>query len=86
MDDYRMEHHHIKKLYRAKENRLLAGVLAGIGEYSAIDATVIRVIFLATTIITGVVPFALLYILLALVVPEKNERTATYDETGKRIY
>ncbi len=81
-----MEHHHIKKLYRTKNNRLVSGVLAGIGEYSSIDATVIRVIFLVTAVITGVVPLALLYLLLALVVPEKNEAAATYDETGKRIY
>lgn len=80
-----MKHRHIKKLYRTKDSRIISGVLAGIGEYSSIDATVIRVIFLVTTVVTGVLPLAFLYILLSLVVPEKEDAAATYDETGRRI-
>jgi phage shock protein C len=31
-----------KKLYRSRENRMLFGVCGGIGEYTGIDPTVIR--------------------------------------------
>lgn len=82
-----MEHQHIKKLYRSRTDRVVSGVLAGIGKYAAVDATIVRVIFIITAVITGIVPLAFAYLVLALVVPEeKGHTTPTYDETGKRIY
>ena len=35
----------MKKLYRSKSNQMLCGVCAGIGEYTNVDANVIRLIF-----------------------------------------
>ena len=35
----------MKKLYRSKSNRMIAGVCAGVAEYLNIDPTVIRVIW-----------------------------------------
>lgn len=34
----------MKKLYRSKSNQMLCGVCAGIGEYTNVDANVIRLI------------------------------------------
>jgi len=42
-----------KKLYRSRDERWLAGVCGGIGNYFDIDATVIRVIFVLTSFIFG---------------------------------
>jgi phage shock protein PspC (stress-responsive transcriptional regulator) len=58
-----------KKLYRIRENRMLAGVCSGIGEYTNIDPTVIRLIFVLAGLMTGWGVLA--YIILALVMPEK---------------
>jgi len=56
-----------KKLYRSRENRMLFGVCGGIGEYTGIDPTVIRLgmIFIGFTCI-GI----LFYIAAGLIIPE----------------
>ena len=57
-----------KKLLRS-ENRMLAGVCAGIGEYMNIDPTVVRVLFAALTLFSAAFPGVILYILLILLIP-----------------
>ena len=57
----------IKKLYRSWDNRIIAGVCGGLGEYFSIDPTLIRVLFLAFAIIFG--GGILLYILLWILIP-----------------
>ena len=37
----------MKYLYRSQDNRILAGVCGGIAEYFQIDATLVRVLFVA---------------------------------------
>jgi len=58
-----------KKLYRSKKNKIIAGVCGGIGEYLEIDPVVVRVIFLALTVFSGVFPGVLFYVLALLVIP-----------------
>lgn len=36
----------MKRLYRSSKNRILGGVLGGIGEYFQIDPTLIRLLFI----------------------------------------
>lgn len=57
----------IKKLYRSWDNRIIAGVCGGLGEYFSVDATLIRVLFLAFAIIFG--GGILLYVLLWILIP-----------------
>lgn len=57
-----------KKLYRNKENKMLAGVCSGIAEYVNIDPTIIRLIWALIALTgTGVVA----YLVCALIIPEK---------------
>lgn len=58
-----------KKLYRSDTNRVLAGVCGGIGEYTNIDPTVVRVLFIIFGLMSGWGILA--YIILALVIPQK---------------
>ena len=44
----------MKKLYRSKSNQMLCGVCAGIGEYTNVDANVIRLIFAAAAFAGGI--------------------------------
>lgn len=62
-----------KKLYRSSTNKVLGGVLAGIGEYFEIDPTVIRVLYVILSIFTTGFPGLLLYIILLLMVPQQPE-------------
>lgn len=68
-----------KKLYKSRENRVLAGVLGGVGEYFEVDAILVRLIYLVFMISTGVVPGAIVYVIAALVIPEKPVIVAAND-------
>jgi phage shock protein C len=59
-----------KKLYRARDDRMIAGVCGGLGRYFNIDPTVLRVLFVATAIF-GVGGGVILYILMMILVPEE---------------
>ncbi len=61
----------MKKLYRSKTNRIMAGILGGLGDYANIDPTILRIIFVILLIFTGVLPFALIYFIMVFVVPEE---------------
>jgi phage shock protein C len=60
-----------RKLYRSSENKMLFGLFGGIGEYLNVDATVLRLLFLLFTIFTGFFPGLFVYLVAALVVPQK---------------
>ena len=53
-----------------KKNKKLTGVCGGLGEYFDIDPTIVRVLFLAAVLVFGT--GLLLYIILAVVMPEEN--------------
>ena len=59
-----------KKLYRPLDNRMLAGVSVGIGNYFAIDPTIIRAFFVIFMLMVG--SGILLYILLWIIIPREN--------------
>ena len=57
-----------KKLYRNVQNKMVAGVCAGVGEYLNIDATIVRLIWALIGLTgTGIVA----YLVAALIIPEK---------------
>ena len=57
-----------KRLYRARSERKLAGVCAGIADYFGWDPTLVRVGWIVLTLLGG--SGILLYLLLWLVMPE----------------
>jgi len=63
---------------------MFAGVCGGIAEYLDVDVTLVRLVFVALTLMGG--PGLLLYIVMMIVVPErpagqrKPKREATRDE------
>jgi phage shock protein PspC (stress-responsive transcriptional regulator) len=59
-----------KKLTRSTSNRMIAGVCAGLGEYLGIDPTVVRLLVILA-FFTGFGGIALVYLIMALVVPEQ---------------
>jgi phage shock protein C len=59
----------VKRLYRSRRERKLAGVCAGLGEYLGVDPTIVRILYLMGTIITGFFPGIFIYFALALIMP-----------------
>ncbi len=65
-----------KRLYRSRDNRMIGGVCAGLGEYIGLDPTVVRLIFVVGAIL-GVGSLVLVYLVLLLVIPEEPQDTPT---------
>ena len=62
-----------KKLYRSRTDKKLAGVFGGLGAYLNVDPTILRVIFVLLAIFSAGFPGLILYIALALLLPEEPE-------------
>ncbi len=62
-----------KKLTRST-NRILGGVCGGIAEYFDVDPTIIRVCYAVLSVFAAGFPGLLLYIILLLLIPEKDPR------------
>ncbi len=60
-----------KKLTKSN-NKMVAGVCAGMAEYFNLDPTVVRVAYVALSIFSVAFPGILLYIILALLMPNKE--------------
>ena len=65
-----------KKLYRSNKDRMLCGVCGGIGEYFNVDPTMIRLLWVVITAITGFLPGIIAYIVCCIIVPEEPEEKA----------
>ena len=63
-----------KKLTRSISNRMIAGVCAGLAEYLEIDPTIVRLL-VVLAFFTGFGGIALVYLVMALVVPEQMQIT-----------
>jgi len=57
----------MKRLYRSKNDRILGGVCAGLGQHLDVDPNVIRLIWAAVTVLSfgvGVIVYILAWILI----------------------
>ena len=61
----------MRKLYRPRLDRKIAGVCSGLANYLNIDDTVIRLICIFLLIFTGIIPLTLVYLIAMLVIPEE---------------
>lgn len=62
----------MKQLYKSQNNKVIAGVFGGFGEYFAIDPVLIRVLFIFLLFFTGVIPGVLAYIGAAMIIPSRG--------------
>lgn len=60
-----------RRLTRSRGDRMIAGVLGGIGNYFGTDPTIVRVIYVVFTLLTGFWPGVLAYVIAMVVVPEE---------------
>ena len=62
----------VRRLYRSRTNRVLAGVCGGIAEHYGSDPTAVRLAAVVLGVFTGIVPMVVAYIVAAIVVPEPD--------------
>ena len=60
-----------RKLYRAEEGKMIAGVCADLAEYFAIDPTLVRLAWVLFCALGG--SGVLAYIICALIIPSKSQ-------------
>jgi len=65
-----------KKLTRNKQDKMIAGVCAGLGDYFDVDPVFIRIIFLIGLV--SAYPFPLLYIVLWILTPYSDVEVKTF--------
>ncbi len=68
-----LERENMTRLFRSEQNKKIAGVCGGIGEFFDIDPTLIRLVFIFLGLATGLVPFIIGYIIAWWIVPTKSE-------------
>jgi phage shock protein C len=68
----------VKRLYRSRDDRWLAGICGGLGSYFGLDPTLIRALFVLFGLVVG--GGLLLYIILWIIIPLEPDPTALQIE------
>lgn len=63
----------MRMLHRSKNDKILAGICAGIGEQYSLDPTIIRLALVFLCVSTGVVPLIVTYLVGIFIIPEKSK-------------
>jgi phage shock protein C len=66
-----------KRLYRSRSERVIGGVCGGLGDYFAVDPTLVRIAAVLLALANGVGVVA--YIILWIIVPEEGEQPMNED-------
>jgi phage shock protein C len=61
----------IRRLYRSRDDATLFGVCAGLGQYFRVDPVIVRLVWILGTLVTGLVPGSIAYLIAALIVPKE---------------
>lgn len=59
----------MKRLYRSRTDRMIAGICGGMGAVYEIDPTLIRLGLIFLGLATGVVPLLVAYVVGAIIIP-----------------
>lgn len=65
-----------RPLRRSRNDRVIAGVVAGLARYFSMDATLLRVLYVLVSIISVAFPGVLAYVLLWFLIPEEDAASA----------
>ena len=59
----------MKRLFRDRFDRKIAGVCGGLGQFLRIDPTILRLLFVIICIYTGLIPLIVIYIIAWILIP-----------------
>jgi phage shock protein C len=62
-----------KKLYRSSKQRMIAGICGGLAEYFDMDVNIMRLLFVAISLLSVLFPMVIFYIIAWIIVPEKEK-------------
>lgn len=67
------------KLFKMEKGKKIAGICAGVADSFKMDVTLIRLIFIFATVLTGIWPGVVTYLAAWYLLPEKEK----FEETQK---
>ena len=62
-----------KKLYRSSKQRMIAGICGGLAEYFDMDVNIMRLLFVAISLLSVLFPMVIFYITAWIIVPEEEK-------------
>jgi len=68
-----MESTSVKRFTRSSREKIFAGLCGGAAEYLGVDSALVRILFVAVTLITGVGPGIIVYLAAWIIVPQSNQ-------------
>lgn len=75
-----------KRLVRSTDDRIFLGVLGGLAAYMKVDPTLVRALFVLLSVFSTGFPGLLLYIILAIVMPEGATLSGQVHDFGDNGY
>ena len=75
-----------KKLYRSKSRRMVSGVCGGLEDYLGIDVTIIRLVWVIFSVISGFFPGLITYIIATVIIPEDPAENDNWTENGENMW
>ena len=64
----------VKKLYRSKDDKIIAGIFGGLGKYLDVDPNFLRIVGLVAFALTAIVPFLIVYFIAIFIIPVEEEK------------
>ena len=61
-----------RRLRRSRSNRMIGGVVAGIADYTGMDVSLARVLYVLISIFSAAFPGILVYLICWLLIPEEE--------------
>ncbi len=69
-----------RKLHRSNNDKALAGIFGGLGDYFDIDSNLLRLIGLLIFVFSGFVPFLIIYFVAMFIIPSDRESSKERNE------
>ena len=63
----------MKRIYRSRKNKMIAGICGGFAEMFSQDPTLIRIVVVLLALVTAILPFLLTYIIGWIIIPYEDE-------------
>ncbi|MGI9535290.1 MAG: PspC domain-containing protein [Thermodesulfobacteriota bacterium] len=67
----------MRRLYRSKKNKMIAGICGGIAENINQDPTLVRLLVVLVGLLTAILPLALIYVICWIIIPEEDQQNET---------
>jgi len=62
-----------KKLVRPLDRRMIAGICAGLADHLDLDVSLVRLLFVAVTLVTAIIPMAFFYFIAWIIIPSEDQ-------------